>query len=91
MNAVVGGLGAQDAAALITAREAKPFADIGDFRSRLPNKEFVIDESALGVKSDWFEVSIEAKQGTNLARAHALLKRSTLADQWPIVVWQTVE
>ena len=91
LAAVIGGLSTQDAKALIIARETKPFADIGDFRSRLPNKELVIDESAIGVKSDWFEVSIEARQGTNLARAHALLQRSTAPGQWPIVVWQTVE
>lgn len=91
LAAVVGGLSTQDAAALVIAREAKPFVDIGDFRSRLPNKELVVDESAIGVKSDWFEVSIEARQGTNLARGHALLKRSTAPGQWPIVVWQTVE
>jgi general secretion pathway protein K len=91
LSAIIDGLSAGDAASLVKARESKPFADIADFRSRLPNKELNIDETLIGVKSDWFEVFIEAKQGTNLARAHAMLKRSALPGQWPSVVWQTVE
>ena len=49
------------------------------------------DDASLTVRSDWFEVSIEARQGETLARARALLKRSTAAGEWPTVVWQTVE
>jgi len=50
-----------------------------------------VDETLIGVSSDWFEVSIEARQGDTLARARALLKRSTLPGEWPVVVWQTIE
>jgi hypothetical protein len=45
----------------------------------------------LDVKSDWFEISIEARQGDTIARARALLRRSASGSAWPVVVWQTVE
>jgi len=45
----------------------------------------------LAVKSDWFVVSIEARQGDTVARARALFRRSAAASEWPTVVWQTVE
>ena len=38
-----------------------------------------------------FTVSIEARQGDTVAHARAMLKRSTVAGQWPSVVWQTIE
>ena len=57
----------------------------------LPRPDMVTDESVLDVKSDWFEVSIEARQGDTVARARAMLKRSATPGEWPVVVWQTVE
>jgi len=36
-------------------------------------------------------VTIEARQGDTLAHARALLKRTTNATEWPVVIWQTVE
>ena len=63
-----------------------PFASIADFRGRLPDKALTIDEAALDVRSDWFEVSVEAQQGATLARARALLRRSPTPGQWPVVV-----
>jgi len=89
--AVVAGLSLQDATSLVAARQKTPFASIADFRGRLPDKALTVDEAALDVRSDWFEVSVEAKQGATLARARALLKRSPTPGQWPTVVWQTVE
>jgi general secretion pathway protein K len=91
LAAVIAGLTPQDAVALVAARDAKPFADIADFRARLPNKTLVVDETAISVNSDWFEVTIEARQGATLARGHALLQRSSIVGQWPTIVWQTVE
>ena len=76
--------------ALSLPRDKDPFASIADFRARLPRPDLVIDETAIDVRSDWFEVSIEARQGDTLARARALLKRSPHGE-WPVVVWQTVE
>ena len=64
---------------------------VADFKARLPRPDLLTDDTSLTVRSDWFEVSIEARQGETLARARALLKRSTGAGEWPAVVWQTVE
>ncbi|HEY2862750.1 MAG TPA: type II secretion system minor pseudopilin GspK [Casimicrobiaceae bacterium] len=91
LSAVVGGLDPAGAAALAASRAQAPFTNIADFRGRLPRPDLVIDETLLAVKSDWFEVSIEARQGETLARARALLKRSPAANIWPVVVWQIVE
>ena len=73
------------------AREQKPLHSIADFRARLPRPDIVVDDTAIDVRSSWFEVSIEARQGDTVARARALLQRSGTVGQWPVVVWQTVE
>jgi hypothetical protein len=41
------------------------------------------------VKSNYFYVTVEARQGATLARARALLNRS--GSKWPVIVWQVVE
>jgi general secretion pathway protein K len=89
--AAIGGLDAAGAAALVASRTTTPFANLSDFRSRLNRPNVTIDETTLTVTSDWFVVSIEARQGDTVAHARALLKRSTLAGLWPTIVWQTVE
>jgi general secretion pathway protein K len=91
LASVVEGLDAGAAALLVSSREKTPFATVGSFKARLPRPDMVSDETVLDVKSDWFEVSIEARQGDTLARARALLKRSATGGEWPVVVWQTVE
>jgi general secretion pathway protein K len=91
LMAAIGGLDANDAAALVASRAKTPFGSIADFRNRLPAAAHVVDETTLSVKSDWFVVSIEARQGDTVARARAMLKRSANAAEWPTVVWQTVE
>jgi len=89
--AAIGGLDAAGAAALIASRATTPFANLGDFRGRLQRSNLNIDETMLSVTSDWFVVTIEARQGDTVARARALLKRSAIQRAWPDVVWQTVE
>ena len=89
--AAVGGLDTESAAALVASRASAPFASVADFRARLPGSSLHVDETMLAVKSDWFVVSIEARQGDSVARARALFKRSTTASEWPGVVWQTIE
>jgi general secretion pathway protein K len=91
LAAVVGGLDATGAAALVASRAQAPFANLADFRARLPRPDLVVDETLLDVRSDWFEVSIEARHGDTLARARALLRRSPGPNTWPLVVWQVVE
>ncbi len=89
--AVIGGLDASAATTLIASRTTSPFRSVSDFRARLQRSDLAIDETQLSVSSDWFVVSIEARQGDTGARARALLHRSTVAGAWPNVVWQTVE
>jgi general secretion pathway protein K len=91
LAATVAGLDAAGASALVATREKTPFASISDFRARLPRPDLVFDETSVDVKSNWFEVSIEARQADTVARARALLKRSSVPGEWPAVVWQTVE
>jgi len=90
LMAAIGGLDATAAAMLVANRAKTPFASISEFRARLPGSALAIDETVLSVKSDWFVVTIEARQGDTVARARALLKRANAPD-WPAVVWQTVE
>jgi general secretion pathway protein K len=91
LAAAVGGLDAAGATTLVASRTSKPFANLGDFRTRLPNGNLNVDETTLTVTSDWFVVTIEARQGDTVARARALLHRSPTPMAWPVVVWQTVE
>jgi general secretion pathway protein K len=89
--AAIGGLDAAGAAALVSSRATAPFTSLSDFRGRLQRPNLSIDESLLSITSDWFVVTIAAQQGDTVARARALLRRSTVASAWPVVVWQTVE
>ena len=91
LAAIAGGLDRAGALALVARREQAPFTSVTDFRSRLPSAQIIVDNTMVDVKSNWFEVSIEARQGDTLARARALLKRSSAPGEWPVVVWQTVE
>ena len=91
LGAVVAGLDAAGAGALVASRAQTPFATVADFRARLPRPDLVVDDTLIDVRSDWFEVSIEARQGDTLARARALLRRVPAANTWPIVVWEVVE
>lgn len=75
--------------ALVAARTLKPFTTVAEFRARLPEGARLASEEALDVKSRYFEVTVEARQGLSVARARALLRRDT--GRWPTVVWQVIE
>jgi general secretion pathway protein K len=89
LAAVVDGLGGDQLAALAASRAEKPFMTIADFRSRLPSSAALASEGALAVKSSYFYVTVEARQGETRARARALLHRT--GGVWPAIVWQVVE
>jgi len=91
LAALVPGLDRTGALALVNKRTETPFVSVFDFRARLARPDLIFDEALIDVKSGWFEVSIEARQGETLARARALLKRAASGTDWPSVVWQTVE
>ena len=86
----VDGLDATGLSALLASRAQKPFSDIpSDFGSRLPQGAVIAYESGLDVKSNFFLVTVLARQGDTRARARALLERGKGA--WPTIVWQTLE
>jgi general secretion pathway protein K len=86
---LVDGLDSDRLAALIADRNAKPFLSISDFRARLPKGATLSSESELSVKSGYFYVTVEARQGETLARARALLRRG--AGTPTAIAWQVVE
>ena len=89
LAAVVDRLDAERSAALVTSRTQKPYTTVAEFRARLPDGATLADDRALSVNSEFFYVTVEAKQGTTLARARALVRRS--GGRWPTIVWQVVE
>jgi general secretion pathway protein K len=89
LAAVVDNLAGERGAGLVASRAQKPFTTIAEFRARLPDGAVLVDDRALSVRSSYFYVTVEARQGATRARARALLRRSGSA--WPAIVWQVVE
>ncbi len=86
---IVEGASGAAIAALVSNRTQKPYTTVAEFRARLPQGVRLANEEALAVASDYFIVTIEARQGDTLARARALLRRG--GDGWPLIVWQVAE
>lgn len=91
LAAVFGNAGNDTAAAIVAARARRPFTTIANFRARLPQGAVAPDDVSLAVRSDYFLVSVEAHQGTTIARARALLHRGGGGRAWPEIVWQVIE
>ena len=89
LAAIVDKLTGDGLAQLVASRTQKPFSTLAEFRARLPAPASVAVDDSLSVKSDYFYVTIIARQGLTVARARALLHRRS--GEWPDVVWQTVE
>jgi len=89
LAAVVDKLDGEGLAKLLAARAQRPFNTPAEFRMQLSPGTTVAVDDTLGVKSDYFYVTIEARQGATLARARALLRRR--ANAWPDIVWQVIE
>lgn len=89
LGAIVEQLSGEALATLVTGRTQKAFTTIAEFRARLPEGVTLRGDDALAVKSDFFYVTVEARQGTTRARARALVRRA--GADWPAVVWQVVE
>ena len=86
---LVDNLSEEHLAALVADRAKRPYTTIADFRARLPEGAVLTHDNALSVKSNYFYVTVEARQGATASRARALLRRSS--GEWPAVVWQVVE
>jgi general secretion pathway protein K len=89
LAAAITGLDGGGLASLVATRAERPFTTIADFRARLPPGASIDNDAAFSVASDYFLVTVVARQGPTLAQARALLKRGT--GGWPQVVWQTIE
>ena len=89
LAAAIAGLDAAGVARLVALRREQPFVNISDLRGRLPAGTTLDNEAAFSTGSDYFLVTVVARQGPSLAQARALLKRGT--GSWPQVVWQTLE
>jgi len=76
-------------AQLATERVQRPFIDIADFRNRLPPDTPIGNEPTFSVSTNFFIVTVRARQGDAVAQARALLKRGP--GGWPGVLWQTLE
>ncbi len=89
LAAAISGLDSGGLATLVALRRERPFVNVPDLRSRLPPGVTLDAEEMFAVGSDYFLVTVVARQGASLAQARALLKRGT--GGWPQVVWQTLE
>ena len=74
---------------LIASRAERPFASLAEFRERLPGGASIGDETMYTVKSRYFLVDVNARQGDAIAQAHALIDRG--GNTSSRVVWQTFE
>jgi general secretion pathway protein K len=83
------GMNAEALSALVSERARKPFASMAEFRARLPAGTSLGTDAGLGVRSDFFLVTVRARQGASLAQGRALLQRR--GREAPEVVWQVVE
>lgn len=86
---VVHGLDDERRAALVAERTKQPFASLADFRARLPAGATLPSDAAVAVRTDFFLVTVRARQGATTAQGRALLHRRSR--DLPAVVWQVVE
>lgn len=89
LAAIVGNIGGDSLEAFVAERARKPFTTIAEFRSRLPDGASLASDAALSVKSNYFYVTIAARQGATLSHARALVRRG--GGGKPEIVWQVVE
>ncbi|HVE50694.1 MAG TPA: type II secretion system minor pseudopilin GspK [Casimicrobiaceae bacterium] len=89
LASAVNGLEGDALAALLADRARRPFASVAEFRSRLPAGASIDNDATISVKSDYFLVTVVARQRETIAHGRALLRRGN--DGVPSVVWQTIE
>jgi general secretion pathway protein K len=89
LAAIVDNLTSDGLTALLAARAQKPFQSVADFRGRLPSGASLAADVALSVSSDYFYVTVEARQGVTVARGRALVHR--VRGQAPAIAWEVVE
>lgn len=90
LKASLPGISNDELVELIGRRNKTPFQNIEDFRKALPDNVGKIEETALSVNSKFFQITVRARQGNAQSEAQAVLRRVD-KEQWPDVVWKTVE
>lgn len=88
LSAAMNGLEGDALAALVADRARKPYASVAEFRGRLPPGASIDDTSTIDVKSEYFLVTVRARQADAVAQGRALLRRTSGGAR---VVWQTIE
>ena len=89
LAAVANNLVGERLEAFIADRTRKPFTTVAEFRARLPEGATLASNVGLSVGSNYFYVTIEARQGATRSRARALVRRGSGAEA--AIVWQIVE
>ncbi len=90
LKASLPGIGNDELTQLIERRSATPFPDIESFRKALPESVENIEEAALAAESRFFQITVRVRQGNAQSEAQAVLRRND-KEQWPSIVWKTVE
>jgi general secretion pathway protein K len=75
--------------AFVADRARKPFSTLAELRARLPDGVAMPDERTLAVGSNYFLVTVIARQGMTVVRARALVHRDLSGR--PGVAWQVIE
>lgn len=86
LAAVLPQLSPAEIRALVAMRNAIPFRDFADFRSRLPRPEVAPNPEQLDTRSRYFSVRIRARYERAAVIAEALLDRQGTG--WPKILWQ---
>ena len=89
LSAIADNLAGERLDAWVADRSRKPFTTIAEFRARLPEGSALASDLGLSVRSNYFYVTIEARQGTTQSRARALVRRG--GGERPAIIWQVVE
>jgi len=89
LAAAAGIADAQGLAALVAGRAQKPFTTVAEFRARLPRGSEPGEAAGYAVSSQFFLVTVRARQGAALAQARALLHRE--GNDRPAIAWQVVQ
>jgi len=87
--AVLDGLTLSDARLIVQQRKNQPFKDATDFKQRLPHTGGItVVEGDIAVKSDFFWVTGRSSVGKSQVLTQVLMQR---VNNWPTVVWQSVQ
>ncbi len=89
LAAILKNMSLSDARILVHQRKDQPFDDVADFKDRLQQFGGVqVVDSDISVISQFFWVTGHATVGQAQVTTHALLQR---VNNWPTVVWQSVQ